>query len=785
MESLATALVAFLVFFPMLVALVMLAARKEGARTVLAVAGAVLVAAASILVAALFGLSGSMQMSVDATAAKALNIAALAVDVVLGLYIMGKAARHGRALVFVLALAQTALVVWFELCVAESVSVSHALYIDGLSVIMALIIGIVGSGIAVYALGYMRDHHDGRHPGVADRRPVFFAVVFAFLGAMFAIVFSNNLAWMFCAWEITTVCSFALIGYDKTKTATDNAFRQILLNMVGGLAFAVALVWIAEVYDVLELDQFIAQSAQALASGSGNEPIAYMPVLLLSLAAFTKAAQFPFHSWLLGAMVAPTPTSALLHSSTMVKAGVFLLVKLAPCLGANIPGYLVMTVGIATFLFAALAAVSQSNAKRVLAYSTISNLGLIVACAGVGTDGAVWAAIFLIIFHAVAKSLLFLAVGTAEHRIGSRDIEDMDLLFERMPRLARLMSIGIMGMFIAPFGMLVSKWAALQSFAEASNIVLLLVLAFGSAATFMFWAKWLGKLLAVSTGEARDLEKGVHSSEWASLALMCVLTVGCCIAFPLISQVVVVPYLEGVFTEVGRDISAGDLWIMSIIALVVAVVFLGASFSTKKKQVPVYMAGAACEDEPRSFHGSFGAPVASAQRNWYMRDLFDEKKTALAGSIVALVLMVGAFGFVGQATLESKESIEEYAVEHAVYVGSEWEEAGISFTTFDSYYQQYIPSYEQYKSEYAAMGIADAGTFMDFVYEQLSQSYSSSSSSSSGSDASGSSDSSAASDTSGSSDSSASADSSGSSSAQQGSASGNAADGSANAKGGE
>lgn len=186
--------------------------------------------------------------------------------------------------------------------------------------------------------------------------------------------------------------------------------------------------------------------------------VTYAPLLLFSLAAFTKAAQMPFQSWLLGAMVAPTPTSALLHSSTMVKAGVFLLIKISPCLGFTIPGFLVMTVGIATFLFCALAAISQSNAKRVLAYSTISNLGLIVACAGVGTDGAIWAAIFLLIFHAVAKSLLFLCVGTAEHHIGSRNIEDMDDLFERMPRLARLMAIGIMGMFIAPFGMLVSKW---------------------------------------------------------------------------------------------------------------------------------------------------------------------------------------------------------------------------------------------------------------------------------------------------------------------------------------
>lgn len=134
-------------------------------------------------------------------------------------------------------------------------------------------------------------------------------------------------------------------------------------------------------------------------------------------------------------------------------------------------------------------AISQSNGKRVLAYSTIANLGLITACAGVGTAEAIWAAIFLVIFHAIAKSLLFLCVGTAEHHIGSRDIEDMDLLFERMPRLSRMMIVGIMIMFLAPFGMLVAKWATLVTFVDTRQFALLLMLAFGSAATFMFWAK--------------------------------------------------------------------------------------------------------------------------------------------------------------------------------------------------------------------------------------------------------------------------------------------------------
>lgn len=500
---------------------------------------------------------------------------------------------------------------------------------------MALIIGIVGSGIIVYGLGYCACMR------LITMAPIvvtfFFSVMFAFLGAMFAIVFSNALTWCFAHWEITTVCSFALIGYTRTKEAIDNSFLQITLNLIGGIAFSIALVWVGSFYGTMELDVFISTTLSLASSGMAF--VTYAPLLLFSLAAFTKAAQMPFQSWLLGAMVAPTPTSALLHSSTMVKAGVFLLIKISPCLGFTIPGFLVMTVGIATFLFCALAAISQSNAKRVLAYSTISNLGLIVACAGVGTDGAIWAAIFLLIFHAVAKSLLFLCVGTAEHHIGSRNIEDMDDLFERMPRLARLMAIGIMGMFIAPFGMLVSKWAALQSFAQSENVILLVLLVFGSAATFMFWTKWLGKILAIANNDAQDVELTVFRSEWASLGLMTVLTVGCCIGFPLISVSVVAPYLQTMFGVASNAIPIGDLWIMAIIALVIAVIFLGFSGNTKKRIAPVYLSGVGVDESARTFRNSFNGVSTATQRNWYMNDIFGERKMVLIGIVVSLTLI--------------------------------------------------------------------------------------------------------------------------------------------------
>ncbi len=368
--------------------------------------------------------------------------------------------------------------------------VGHALYIDSFSAIMTLIIGIIGSLICIYSVQYMKDYHH-RHPEMKDRQRSFFFIMFLFLSAMFGVVFANNLVWLFLCWETTTLCSFLMIGYPKTEEATRNAFLALGLNLLGGLSFVIAIFYLVKVgiagQKTIELDHVLA----------GAKAFALVPAVLISFAGLTKSAQMPFSSWLLGAMVAPTPVSALLHSSTMVKAGVFIIVKFAPVLAGTLGGHLVALIGGVTFLMASLLAVTQSNAKRVLAYSTIANLGLVVACAGIGTYETIWAAILLIIFHAVSKGLLFLSVGTIEHKIGSRDIEDMNGLIALYPGLGIVMLVGILGMFLAPFGMLISKWATLQAFIDVQPPLLALLLAFGSAPTLFFWTKWMGKIVSI------------------------------------------------------------------------------------------------------------------------------------------------------------------------------------------------------------------------------------------------------------------------------------------------
>ena len=623
----------FLILFPLVVAFVLLVVKADAARGAIVKFAAIVIAAASIYLAVQYFRTGDQYFDFHN---EAVNYIMMVIEALLAIYIIITGIRHKKYLASVFAIIQTPLLIWFELTKGHHIEVVSNMYIDRLSVIMVLIIGIIGTLICVYALGYMKDfqHH---HAGEKDRRPWFFFVMFLFLAAMFGLVTSNNLIWMYFFWEITSLSSFFLIGYTKTKEATNNAFRALIMNLLGGLGFAVGILILGFVYNTLELSTMSAY-------GTMDSGIMAIPAAFLAFAGITKAAQMPFNSWLLGAMVAPTPTSALLHSSTMVKAGVFLIIKLAPCLGmGNFAGLMVMTVGGVTFLLASFAAISQSNGKKVLAYSTVANLGLIVACGGVGTAGAVWAGIMLIIFHAITKSLLFLCVGTAEHNIGSRDIEDMDGLFGRMPRLAAFMMIGISAMFLAPFGMLIAKWASMTAFADSGNILLVGVICFGSAATAFYWTKWLGKMSAI-VANTENIQQNVHKEEWFVQGTLVVLTIAAVLAFPITSSGMLVPYLEGVFGGLSSmALSADNMIIMCIMVAVVLLLIVFFFGRTKKKIVPIYLAGANEGDNLR-FHGSMDKPVTMSLRNWHMERYFGERKMNIIGCTVSAVVIIAGLG---------------------------------------------------------------------------------------------------------------------------------------------
>ena len=331
----------FLTLFPLVPALGMLLARGDRARDAVGLVGSGIIMAVTVVVAVMFFGTGPQSFEVAPGTSHVLSIISSVIDVILCAVILYNAYKYRNALTTVLGIVQLVGSLAFAamtLPAAEAVTATP-LYLDYMSVIMVLAVGIVGSLICVYALGYMKDFqaHDEHEAALRgqtapDRRPQFLALMFLFLSAMFVIVTSDNLEWLFCGWEITTVCSFLMIGYTRTPEAIKNAFTQIILNMLGGIAFLAGLMYL----HVNGMPLTISGMIELSGAGTAQSALLVMPVILLSLAALTKAAQMPFHTWLLGAMVAPTPTSALLHSSTMVKAGVFLMVKLSPQ-AENIP----------------------------------------------------------------------------------------------------------------------------------------------------------------------------------------------------------------------------------------------------------------------------------------------------------------------------------------------------------------------------------------------------------------------------------------------------------------
>lgn len=548
--------------------------------------------------------------------------------------------RYKKYYVALLSAAQTIPIAWMELS-GRAVEGRDHIAVDNLTIIMCMVIGVVGCLICVYAVGYMKEYVV-HHPEYKDRSSFFFAMLFVFLGAMFGLVFSSNLTWIYFFWEITSICSFLLIGYNQTEEAIRNSFRALWMNLLGGLGFACAILYSSVVLNIANIQDLVNL-------GTGKQ-IAIIPVALLAFAALTKSAQMPFSGWLLGAMVAPTPTSALLHSATMVKAGVYLLIRLSPALNGNLAGIMVTTIGGFTFFAASLLAISQSDGKKVLAYSTISNLGLITACAGVGLHEAVWAGILLLVFHAVSKSLMFLSVGAVENSTGSRNIEDMHGLIVKLPKLAFVMIVGISGMFLAPFGMLISKWAALKAFVDSKSIWLVIFLIFGSASTLFYWGKWLGKLVAVIHRSER-LRDTLKKCEWFSIYNLTFLVIALCLFFPLLSTYLVQPFLVKMFHEtITTLISSSDLKIMFLMLctmLILPVMVRLLTFGKKNKIVISYMGGANAGDD-RHFTDSFGQEKSMYLANWYMEDLFGEKKILKPSLVLAsadlIILMIVAIG---------------------------------------------------------------------------------------------------------------------------------------------
>ena len=618
----------FLIFFPLLLAVSSLIIRPLAVRRTAAAPANILIAGASVL---LLVLTGNQPISYK-VGSSLIEGFMLVAELGFGVLIVYLGLKSGRYLTVLLGAVMTLLTFFSEVVYPPAAHGEHHLFVDRFSALMALVIGILGTLIINYAIGYMAEYHE-HHKEVKDRRRFFGFLMYIFIFAMFGLVFSNNLKWMLFFWEITTLCSFFLIGYRDDAQSQDSAFRALWMNVLGGIAFSAGVVYLSSRTGIVDLDLM-------LIGGSSDVLI---PAVLLAFAALVKSAQMPFCPWLTGAMVAPTPVSALLHSSTMVKAGVYLLLKVSPILNDGPAGICITSIGAVTFLFASFIAVSQSDAKKVLAYSTISTLALIVMCAGVGTYEAAWSALLLIVFHAVAKSLLFLCVGVVDYKLDSRSIEDMDFLIVRMPKVAAMMNIGLAGMFLAPFGMVISKAVTLKALVD-THPLLGVALAFGGGATMFFYAKWMGKALMVKA-EAENQEGSISAWEWVTMMLMAFLTITVCIAFPWISSGLIDPYIAWTYGA-SPTLERPTLILIVVIMASLLVVFpIGILYNARRRDyrlVGPYLSGGNVDGT--SFLGAMGRTLNAETRNYYLSRWFGEARLLQAGLLSSgflLIIMLG------------------------------------------------------------------------------------------------------------------------------------------------
>jgi ech hydrogenase subunit A len=550
--------------------------------------------------------------------------------------------KHRSLLVIVPTSLQIVLIAWFELFMLGEHPAVQAFYCDNLSLIMVLIISIVGSIICFQAIPYMKNHEEHLHLAIS-RQPRFFFVMLFFLGVMNGIVLSNDITVIHFFFEATTLCSFLLIGHDGNETAVRNAVRALWMNSIGCLAFSLSMIVIYHHIGTVDMQQLIRTS-----------PSAGLPVLALALlcfAGFVKSAQFPMQSWLVGAMVAPTPVSALLHSSTMVKVGVYLVLRLSPAMRESFLSPCIAIFGAFVFLAGAALALGQSNGKKVLAYSTISNLGLIFACAGINTPEAITAAVLLIIFHAVIKAMLFLCVGTIEQHIESRDIEDMRGLYARMPLTALITVMGVVMMIMPPFGLLLGKWMAME--AAANHVFVIILAAVGSALTAMYWARWAGTLMSDPFAGVFHLEKQ-PALTWTALLSLCAGAGMMSLAVPWLYRELFTPALNlgysppyhlknGVLENTYGVFAVLPLGLVAILGFLQSI---WAVWNASHARIcPPYMSGIHTA-EPRVFLGPMNTLVKAEAGNYYLSNIFGEARLTvwinLAAGILLTLIVGGA-----------------------------------------------------------------------------------------------------------------------------------------------
>ena len=389
--------------------------------------------------------------------------------------------------------------------------ITLAMRMDGLSLLMSLIVAGIGTAIVIYAGGYL-----GRDP----KLPRFYLILLAFMGAMLGLVTADDLITLFVFWELTSITSYFLVGFKHQLASTRaSALQALLVTAGGGLAMLAGFLLIAAVTGTTSISALLADPGALLGS-----PLLAPVIVLVAIGAFTKSAQFPFHFWLPNAMAAPTPVSAYLHSATMVKAGVYLLARLAPVFtGEPVWVWTLTLVGGVTVVVAASLALLQRDTKALLAYSTVVALATMVMLIGVGGEFAGGAVVVFLLAHALYKAPLFMVAGSVDHEAGTRDVTALEGLGRAMPiTWATALVAGISAAGLPPLFGFIAKEVAYEAFLGDFPWLLVPVIAAGAVllmvAALIAWKPFAGREIKAP--------KAVHEAPFAMLLGPAVLALG-------------------------------------------------------------------------------------------------------------------------------------------------------------------------------------------------------------------------------------------------------------------
>lgn len=370
----------------------------------------------------------------------------IVIDIALLLYFAKVGISFKEPKIYLLAFIQLLLYLFIESklpLIKES-----AIVVDDLSKIMFLIINVVGSTIVLFSLRYMRDENMTQ-----GKKSLFQIYLLLFMFIMSLAVSANSTLFFFLLFEITTLFSFLLIRFRGDENAKINANRALWMNQIGGVAILLGTYYGIEFYNTYYFNNLIENA----------NPMFLLPFAFISMAAFVKGASIPFEKWLLGAMVAPTPVSAMLHSATMVKIAPYIIVKLSPAIAGTSLGIYITLFGSLVFMVASYLALSKDFFKEILGLSTIALLGLMMALATINGEKAFAVVTLLIIFHAVSKALLFLSAGVLEKEYHFKYVEDFKNLMETSPQLVFFIILGFASMTLPPFGVFLGKMMAIET----------------------------------------------------------------------------------------------------------------------------------------------------------------------------------------------------------------------------------------------------------------------------------------------------------------------------------